>query len=220
MVKASGQWKYAVQAYLACISFADSQVGRLLEALKTSEYANNTIIVLWSDHGYDLGEKNRMAKQALWNRDTHSILMIHKQAQEVGQISHRAVQLLDIYPSLIELAGLKENPELDGRSLVPLMNDPEKEWNYPSLTSYGKGNMAVTYDQYRLIEYADGSFEFYDLENDPNEWDNLAGNPKYKEKITELKSFIPKEQAALSKYSRYNFNDYFKSISGDLQKSE
>ena len=81
------QWKNAVQAYLACINFVDAQVGKVLDALKQSDYSNNTIVVLWSDHGYDLGEKNRFAKQALWNRDTKTVLMIKGLNAIPGSIS-------------------------------------------------------------------------------------------------------------------------------------
>ncbi|GAB3652189.1 hypothetical protein GCM10028791_21610 [Echinicola sediminis] len=210
---ASGQWKYAVQAYLACISFADSQIGRLLQALKRSDYVDNTIIVLWSDHGYHLGEKNRMAKQSLWERDTHSVLMIKEPGKNSGQVCGRAVQLLDMYPTLVELAGLKQKKGIDGRSLVPLIKDPMKVWDYPALTSYGKGNMAVSYGDFRLIRYADGSKEFYNLKTDPFEWHNLSSDPTYTDRLNELDRLIPREQADLSPYSRYNFNDYFQKIS-------
>jgi len=210
----TNQWKDVLQAYLACINFVDSQIGKVLQALEESEYANNTIVVLWSDHGYHLGEKNRFAKQALWERDTKTVLIFKTPDGKSNQKCDKPVQLLDIYPTLVELCNLPGNEMNEGHSLVSLINNPESDkWTYVAISSYGKNNIAITDNRYRLIQYEDSSIEFYDLKNDPNEWINLANQKKYQKKISRLKSFIPKRQADLSKYSYYHINEYFKNIS-------
>ena len=205
----SGQWNDMMQAYLACISFVDAQVGKVLEALEKSPYAENTIVVLWADHGYHLGEKNRVAKQALWERDTRTVLIIKKPGQQNTQQVSAPAQLVDIYPTLTQLAGLPDYKMAEGHSLVPLLNDPEIAWDYPALSFYGEGNVVVRDHQYRLIQYEDGSLEFYDIENDPNEWSNLAYLDSHQEKIEALQSWIPEAWAPLSDFSEYNFNSYF-----------
>ncbi len=209
----SNQWKKAVQSYLACINFVDEQVGKVLEALEKSSYADNTIVVLWSDHGYDLGEKNRFAKAALWQRDTRSVL-IFKTPENKGNVkTNKPVQLLDIYPTLTDLCKLPKNKSNEGHSLVPLIKNPfTNNWPHVALTSYGKGNIAVTDVQYRLIQYEDNSIEFYDLFADPNEWNNLSSNKRYSKEIERLKKHIPKNQAELSPFSKYNVNEYFRSL--------
>ncbi|WP_406683263.1 sulfatase [Seonamhaeicola sp. MEBiC1930] len=206
------QWKQAVQAYLACISFVDAQVGKVLDALKRSEYADNTIVVLWSDHGYHLGEKNRFAKQALWERATKTVLMIKELNATSGRVSNKPVQLLDMYPTLVDLCGLPTNKQNQGHSLRPLLENSSSSWPYAALTSFGKNNIAVSDERFRLIQYADNSIELYDLNNDPNEWHNLSKNDLYKEEINRLREFIPIEQAELSKHSHFNLNDYWRDI--------
>ena len=206
---ASGEWKDVVQAYLACIAFVDAQVGKVLSALENSRYAKNTIVVLWADHGYHLGEKNRFAKQALWELDTRTLLIFKKPGQQKAQQVKAPAQLLDIYPTLTQLAGLPEYDMAEGHSLTPLLNNPTAEWNYPALSFYGEGNVVVRDKQYRLIQYEDGSQELYDMKIDPNEWQNLAYKEEYQERIMNLQKWIPKQWAPLSDYSEYNFNPYF-----------
>lgn len=212
------QWREAVQAYLACVHFVDAQIGKVLDALRTSKYAENTIVVLWSDHGYHIGEKNRFAKQALWERDTKTVLMLKTPEGQANQICNQPVQLLDMYPTLTALCGLPANEQNEGRSLVPLLDKPNiRNWPYPAICSYGKNNVALTGRRYRLIQYEDGSQEFYDLKKDPNEWINLADKKKYQKKIRELQAFIPKNQAELSPHSRYNINAYFRELTNSRQ---
>lgn len=206
---ASGEWKAALQAYMACIAFVDAQVGKVLDALEASPHADNTIIVLWSDHGYHLGEKNRFAKQALWERDTRTVLIFKTPDGPGGETCDQPVELLDIYPTLLELCGLPPNKRLEGHSLAGLIQDPGSSWTHPALSFYGKGNVAVRGERYRLIRYEDGSLELYDMIADPNEWTNLAQSPAHQKVIQELKKSIPKKWADLSKYSNYNFNTYF-----------
>lgn len=206
---ASDQWKDAMQAYLACIAFVDAQVGKVLDALERSEYADNTIVVLWSDHGYHMGEKNRFAKQALWERDTRTVL-IFKVPNEMGRNKCPApVQLIDIYPTLTELCGLPNYEQAEGHSLVPLLRNPMAKTVHPALSFYGDRNIAIRNQRYRLMQYEDGSIEFYDLIKDPNEWHNLAGDADKQKEIKLLQSFIPNHWAPLSTFSNYAFNPYF-----------
>ena len=199
--KSPGTWKEAVRSYQACATFADAQVGRILDALDNSPYADNTIIVLWSDHGYHLGEKEHWEKFALWEKTNHIPFIIvapditHLRRGHPGTRCERPVSLVDIYPTLIELCGLEPKPELDGISLVPLLRDPDAKWERPALMTYQRGNHAVRDERWRYIRYADGTEELYDHSNDPNEWYNVAGNPKNAEVIRRLKRWLPKTEA-------------------------
>ena len=205
----SGEWKNVLQAYMACIAFVDAQVGKVLQALEASRHAENTIVVLWADHGYHLGEKNRFAKQALWERDTRTVLIFNGINDKPAQIASAPVELVDIYPTLIDMCGLPQLETLEGNSLVKLIENPNVEWPYPARSFYGEGNIAIRDERFRLIKYEDGSLELYDLKNDPQEWYNLASQHTYSDTIVRLSAFIPKSWAPLSKYSNYNFNEYF-----------
>lgn len=206
----SKQWKEVVRAYLACISFVDAQLGKVLKALEDSEYNNNTIVVLWSDHGYHLGEKNRFAKQALWERDTRTLLIFKEPDGKKNQTCNAPVQLLDIYPTLTKLCQLPEYKLAEGHSLLPFLKNPKSKSIHPSLSFYGVGNVAVRNENFRLIQYEDGSIEFYDMTKDPNEWKNLANEKNLRDEIKKMKTLIPKSWAPLSAYSSYNINSYFK----------
>jgi arylsulfatase A-like enzyme len=193
---ANKQWHNAVQGYLASIEFADAQVGKIIIALEQSPYANNTIIVLWSDHGWHLGEKNHWRKFALWERSTRVAFMIVVPNSSNPGRSARAVNLIDIYPTVLDLAGLPAKEGLYGQSLRPLLESPTVVWKRPSVTTQGRGNHAVRDDRWRYIRYADGSEELYDHENDPNEWTNLANDGAHLEVIERLKQYLPKTEAA------------------------
>lgn len=205
----NGQWKNVIQAYSACIAFVDAQVGKVLTALEQSPYAQNTIVVLWSDHGYHLGEKNRFAKQSLWERDTRTVLIFKDLNSAGGKVCEKPVQLVDMYPTLLEMCNLPPYNLADGHSLTKLIQHPEKRWRHAALSFYGVGNVAVRNDRYRIIKYEDGSQELYDLKTDPNEWTNLAGHTEYQKVTRDLTKHIPEHWAANSKYSRYNINEYF-----------
>ena len=182
----TGQWRDMVQAYLASITFADVMLGKVLDALEESGRANNTIIVVWSDHGIHMGEKGRVNKPALWHESTRvPLLIVAPGVTSPGTTSGAAVSLVDLYPTLVELVGL-EPPEqaMDGTSLVPLLLDPSAEWSHPVYTSQGFENTAVLYGRYRYIRYVDGSEELYDMVEDPHEWVNLA----YKDDMAEVKA--------------------------------
>ncbi|TKG95753.1 DUF229 domain-containing protein [Puteibacter caeruleilacunae] len=202
------KWKSMVQAYMACMAFVDHQVGKVLDAMENSEYADNTIIVLWSDHGYHLGEKNRTCKHSLWNRATHVPLIFAGPGIEAKTSCDEAVQLIDIYPTLTALCGLPANKDNEGHNLEQLIDSPDADWRYPAMTMYGFKNVSLYHGDYHFIQYKDGSMEFYDRKNDPNEWDNQANNPKFAKEIKRFKRMLPKDYAPLTKYTKINANKY------------
>jgi len=192
-VRQHGQWRKAVQGYLASITFVDTCVGRVLDAFDASAYTNNTIIVLWSDHGWHLGEKLHWRKFALWEEATHNVMiMIAPGVTRPNRRCARPVTLLDIYPTLIELCDLRERPELEGKSLVPLLRDPGVEWERPALTTHGRNNHALRTERWRYIRYRNGTEELYNHERDELEWTNLAGDPKYADVKKKLAAWLPR----------------------------
>ncbi len=198
-VVSNGQWHTAVQAYLATISFVDAQIGRVLDALNDSPHANNTIIVLWGDHGWHLGEKEHWRKHALWNVSTRTPLIFAGPfGSEVtagvaeDQVCQSPVSLIDIYPTLIDLCGLPPRDGLDGRSLQSLLKNPEQTWDHPVVTTFGFNNHSIQTLRWRYICYRDGGEELYDHARDPNEWKNLASNSQYQATILDLKTHLPK----------------------------
>jgi choline-sulfatase len=188
----TNHWRKAVHAYLACIRFTDEQVGRLIDALDASPHANNTIVILYSDHGFFLGEKEHWAKQSLWERAARVPFIISAPGFTRGQSSPRPAELLSIYPTLIDLCGLTKRDDIDGTNLVPLLKDPMSEWTRPALTTHGHNNHSVRTEHHRYIRYHDGSEELYDHRSDPNEWTNLAALPEHSALKKELAAWIPK----------------------------
>lgn len=185
------EWKPLVQSYLACVSFVDEQVGKVLTALENSEYKDNTYVVLFSDHGFHLGEKERFAKRSLWEDGARTPMIIIGPGIPKGKTCSQPVQLLDIYPTLLELTGLEADPMHEGHSLVPLLKNPEAEWPHMARTSFGPGNYAITSDGYRYIHYNDGSEEFYDHASDPHEWNNVVENPAYADLVSRHREHLP-----------------------------
>lgn len=183
-----------VQAYQACASFADVMVGKVIDALDQSPYRDNTVVVLWSDHGFHLGEKEHIEKFALWEKTTHVPFIIVAPGQiSPGTVIDHPVDLTTIYPTLTDLCGLPK-PEVDGLSLLPLLEDKNAEFP-PALMTYMKGNHALRTERWRYIQYADGSHELYDHENDPHEWNNLANDRQYQDIIQTLKQYVPTSNA-------------------------
>ncbi len=174
----SGRWKEAVQAYLATIAFCDSQVGRLLDALEKSPHRDNTIVVLWSDHGWSLGEKSHWRKFALWEEPTRTVFCwkVPGMTPAGGRCDH-AIDYLTIYPTLCELTGLPAPAHLEGKSLVPLLKSPQADWDSYAVTTHGFQNHTVRTDDWRYIRYADGSEELYYNKEDALERKNLADDP-------------------------------------------
>ena len=169
------QWEAAVQGYLATITFADAQVGRVLDALKASPYADNTIVVLWGDHGWHLGQKEHWRKHTLWEDGLRTTLVISAPGVSARNArSDRTVSLLDIYPTLVDLIGHAPHESLDGESLVPLLKKPDRRWTRPVLSTYGYQNHSIRTERWRYIRYHDGTEELYDHDVDPQEWTNLA----------------------------------------------
>jgi arylsulfatase A-like enzyme len=151
---------------------------------------------LWGDHGWHLGEKQHWRKFALWEEATRTTFMIIAPGvTKPNTRSSRTVNLMDIYPTLIDLCGLPKKPELEATSLLPLLKDPQAKWDRPSLTTFGRNNHAVRSERWRYIRYADGSEELYDHDADPLEWKNLAGETKYASVKTELAKWFPKINA-------------------------
>ena len=193
-----GQWNRAVQAYLASINFADDMLGTVLDTLDESAHSQNTVIVLWGDHGWHLGEKRHWRKFALWEEATRVPLMISApggtpglpEGTRSGAKSGRPVSLLDLYPTLVELAGLPEQEGLDGRSLVPLLRNLDMNWQ-PAVMTHGRLNHAVRSESFRFIRYADGSEELYDHRVDTMEWTNLAGDANYAAVKRDLARWLP-----------------------------
>ena len=186
------QWRPLVQAYLAVVTFVDSQVGRVLDALDASGQADNTIIVLWSDHGWHLGEKGISGKNSLWERSARVPLMFAGPGVTTGAKCKQPAELLDIYPTLAELCGLPVPDGLDGHSLVPQLRDAETKRVWPAITTHNPDNHSVRSERWRYIRYADGSEELYDMQNDPHEWTNLIGKPQFKQIAADHARFLPK----------------------------
>ncbi|MBN2474167.1 MAG: sulfatase [Pirellulales bacterium] len=191
----AGQWKNLVRSYLACTSFVDSQVGRVLDALHRNGYDDDTVVVLWSDHGFHLGEKLITGKNTLWDRSARVPLMFAGPGIAAGARCGRPAELLDIYPTLIELCGLPAKDGLEGHSLVPQLQDATAPRPWPAITTHNHDNHGVRSERWRYIRYADGSEELYDMRADPNEWDNLAADPRYAEVLRQHRGWLPKTSA-------------------------
>jgi arylsulfatase A-like enzyme len=197
MLRDAGLEKEAVQAYLAATSYTDYCVGLVLDALDQSPYRDNTIVVLWSDHGFHLGEKTKWNKYSLWNESTRCLLMWRVPGVTVkGSASSVPVNLSDMYPTLVDLCALP-NPvqTFDGISLVPFMKDPSLKSERPAMTAHYYKCYSLRNENWRYSLYSDGSEELYDEEKDPNEWTNLAGNPEYNAVKQQMKKWMPKESA-------------------------
>ena len=187
-----GQWRNLVRSYLAATSFVDAQIGRVLEALERTGLARNTVVVVWGDHGWHLGEKSITGKNTLWERSTRVPLILAGPGVTAGQRCVQPAELLDLYPTLIELCGLPPMPGLEGVSLGPQLRDAGARRDRPAITSHNQGNHAVRSARWRYIRYADGSEELYDMEADPREWTNLAAKPEHAAVIQEHRRWLPK----------------------------
>lgn len=189
------QWRPLVRAYLACISFVDSQVGRVLDALESEGLADNTIIVLWSDHGWHFGEKAITGKNSLWERSAHVPLVFAGPGVTPGARCGEPAELLDIYPTLVELCGLSERSGLEGHSLVAQLKDAVAPRKWPAITTANADNHSVRTKRWRYIRYADGSEELYDMQEDSHEWRNLADDAEHAAVKRDLARWLPKTSA-------------------------
>ncbi|MGH7200647.1 MAG: sulfatase [Planctomycetaceae bacterium] len=196
-------WKYAVQAYLASIAFADAQVGRLLDALDAGPHKDDTIVILWGDHGWHLGEKHHWRKFTLWEEATRAPLMITAPGvTKPESVCERTVDFLSIYPTLCELCDLPVPEHCEGPSVAGLLKNPQAEWDRPALTTHGRNNHAVRSERYRYIRYEDGSEELYDHQSDPMEWTNLADDPRHASVKEQLAAHLPKHNAPNAEFDR------------------
>lgn len=194
------------QAYLACTSAMDNALGEVIEALDESDMAENTWIVVFSDHGWHLGEKDHVAKQTLWTRSTRVPLIVvppqRMKDTPRGLRCDRPAELLDVYPTLVDAAGLDTKPtdaRLDGLSLLPWIAEPSAEKERPAITTIYAHNHSIVDSRYRYTRYAEGSEELYDREKDPHEFDNLIAQAKTDEAlqgvVKKLSAWIPKDEA-------------------------
>lgn len=186
-------WKDMLMHYFASVATADRAIGRLLDGLDNSKYADNTMVVLWSDHGYHLGEKMHVTKFTLWEDATRVCFIIKdpNNPKSAGKECTRPVSLMDIYPTIVNFAGLKLPDErITGRDLTPLLENPSKEWGIPAHTSYNTAEShMIRGDRFKLIRYKgdDSQIELYDLEKDAEEYYNLANDQKYKAILDSMK---------------------------------
>lgn len=197
-LRASGEWKKRIQAYLACCSFADETLGKILDGLDRSPHRDNTLICLWADHGYHMGEKEHMGKWTLWEQGTRNLFMMSVPGlAPPNSRCSQPVSLLDIYPTLVDLCGLPAIPHhVYGRSLRTLLQNPRTTWERPVLTTYPKGCHTLRTGRWRYIRYSDGGEELYDHQQDSHEWFNLAGDPRYRDVISGLQKWLPQTNVA------------------------
>lgn len=207
-IRKHDQWKQAIQGYLASIAFADAMVGRVLDALEQGPNRDNTIVVLWSDHGWHLGEKMRWQKFTGWRVSTRVpfIVRVPKATPGLprgtlpGTVCDSPVSLLSLYPTLTELAGIPAKTDNDGPSLMPLLRDTQSVWPHVALTSLqDPGSYGLSARRWRYIHYADGGEELYDIQNDPYEWVNLANSPQHQAVLEELRGRAPKKFAPIAR---------------------
>jgi arylsulfatase A-like enzyme len=191
----AGKEREILQAYLACISYADHCVGQVLSALESSKYADNTIVVLLSDNGYGLGEHFHWKKWSLFESGSRVPLIVKAPNMPAGQVCKAGVDFCDIYPTLVDLCGLEKPDHLDGESLRDLLSGERADRDRPGITSFGPGNHSLRTSRYRYSRYADGSEELYDVQEDPMEWTNLAESPEHAQVRDSLSGYFPTEVA-------------------------
>ncbi len=188
-------WREFLRAYCANTTFADWNLGRVIEALDASAHADNTIVIICSDNGFHCGRKDKWEKGTLWESAAHVPLLVRTPGGAVGE-STATVSLIDIYPTLSDYCDLPTpGHPLDGQSFVPQLSDPKAAWDRPALTIYGKGNATLRDQRFRYIRYHDGEEELYDHAIDPHEFNNIAHRPEYADQIERLRAHLPKEWA-------------------------
>ncbi len=193
-VTGNGLYLQAVQAYLAQIAFADARLGEVLAALDQTGQADNTVIVLWSDHGWHLGEKQKWHKGTNWEEGTRvPLIIVAPGVAKPGSVCSAPVSLVDLYPTLLDLCALPAYERLDGDSLVPWLQDPAAPRDKPAYTINGGRHQSVRSERWRYIRYGDGSEELYDHESDPTEYRNLADNAEFDDIKRQLSAHFPPE---------------------------
>jgi arylsulfatase A-like enzyme len=192
-IKNKTEWKQAIRAYLASIAYVDAQIGRVLDAYERSPEKDHTIILLWGDHGWHLGEKHHWRKATLWEESTRSpLIWVVPNMTKAGSRCDKTIDFMSFYPTLSELAGLKKPSHLEGVSIVSLLKNSNAEWNVPALTTFQENNHSIRSSKYRYTKYAQGGEEFYDEAKDPYEWKNLYADPNIQSEKVKLSRFLPK----------------------------
>ena len=191
LVTGQDQWRDAVRGYLAAISYCDHVIGEVVSALETSGQADRTTIVLWGDNGFHLGEKLHWRKFALWEEATRVPLIVVPPRGTQHRRVHEPVSLIDIFPTILDLCGLPQQPGIDGDSLAPFLNAAAPPRARPTLMTWGRGNHSVRSSHWRLTRYSDGSEELYDHRTDPFEWTNLAQVLEFGPIAAELRTWFP-----------------------------
>ncbi len=196
-ILASGKWKNAVQAYLASITYLDTQIGRVLDAYESSPERDNTIICFWGDHGWHLGEKEHWRKFALWEEAARApmIWVVPGVTPKSGAVCSRPVDFMSIYPTLCDLAGIKKPEWVEGDNIRSLLSDPQSTWSGVGITTYHLNNHSIRDERWRYIRYSDGSEELYDHQNDPYEWTNVALKPEHAAVKEKLATLLPTQNA-------------------------
>ncbi|MGB1781305.1 MAG: sulfatase [Limisphaerales bacterium] len=207
-LKQAGEWKSLVRAYLATVSFVDSQVGRVLDALQEQGYQENTVVVLWSDHGWHLGEKAITGKNSLWDRSTRVPLIFAGPGVARSSRCQKPAELLDLYPTLADLAGLPQPEGVEGHSLILQLKDANAPRIWPAITTHNHDNHGVRSERWRYIRYADGSEELYDMHRDPQELKNLAQDRSLSHIKQEHAAFLPEQSAGPAPGSRHRILTY------------
>lgn len=190
-------WRRVMHGYLACTSFADWNLGRVIQAVDEHGHGDDTVVIVTSDNGYHVGEKHHYGKSTLWEKSANVPFMIRLPGkQHAAKVCTAAVGLIDLYPTLRALCGLEAPPQrLDGRDISPLLDDPATPWPYPAVTTYGEGRFSLRSGPWRYIRYADGKEELYDHRNDPHEFQNRADDAETDERRAEFRTYVPKSWA-------------------------
>jgi arylsulfatase A-like enzyme len=186
----------AIHGYLAAVSYADAMLGRVLKALKQSSHADNTVVVLWSDHGFHHGEKGDWGKHTLWERTSNVPFIWSGPGVAKGKRINATVSLIDMYPTFVEMGSLPAFEGVVGLSLTGMLLTPSRATDCNVFLPYlDPGGYAIINQKWRYIHYSDGTEELYDVRNDPHEWDNLAEDMKWAPVKQNLKASAPKSFA-------------------------
>ena len=191
----AGVWQDRVRAYLAAVSYMDAQVGRLIEALDNSAHRDNTIVVFVGDNGWHLGQKEHWGKTTLWANGASVPMIWAVPGMTRGSLCEHGVDLMCIYPTVCEFAGVPLPKHVEGISIKPLIENPAAKWAQPGISTMYKDNHTLVTADWRYIRYADGSEELYNRKADPLEWTNLAAKAELASVKKELAGFLPKVNA-------------------------
>ncbi|UMB61725.1 sulfatase [Lutibacter sp. A80] len=192
-IKKHGLEKEATRAYLANISYVDACLGVVMEALEESGYADNTIVIIWGDHGWHLGEKQRYLKNTTFLEAVRTPLFIRLPGMKKAEVVDQNVSLIDLYPTLVSLCGLPEKANIDGHDFSTILKNPNSNWDYPGITITSEGT-SILKGKWHYMVSLKGTEQLYNIEKDPMEWENLILNKNYKSVLKELKKWVPKKR--------------------------